>query len=50
MTVLAGGVAYSLLAGAQQKAMPVVGYLHFASPDSKSQFLDALRQGLTETG
>jgi putative ABC transport system substrate-binding protein len=28
----------------------VVGYLHFASPDSKSQFLDALRQGLTETG
>jgi putative tryptophan/tyrosine transport system substrate-binding protein len=50
MTVLAGGVAYPLLAGAQQKAMPVVGYLHFASPESKSQFLDALRQGLAETG
>src|SRR5438309_4545082 len=50
MTVLAGAAAYPLLAGAQQKAMPVIGYLHFASPGSQSQFLDAFRQGLSETG
>jgi putative ABC transport system substrate-binding protein len=30
--------------------MPVIGYLRFASPASQSQFLDALRQGLTEAG
>ena len=32
MTVLAGAVAYPLLAGAQQKAMPVIGLLSSASP------------------
>jgi putative ABC transport system substrate-binding protein len=30
--------------------MPVIGYLHFASPGSQSSFLAALRQGLWETG
>src|SRR5262249_1297749 len=46
------GSAVGLLhvAAAQQKTMPVIGYLHFASPGSKSQFLDALRQGLSESG
>jgi putative tryptophan/tyrosine transport system substrate-binding protein len=35
---------------AQQKPVSVIGYLHFASPGSGSPFLDALRQGLRETG
>jgi putative ABC transport system substrate-binding protein len=39
------------LAGhAQQKTMPVISYLHFASPDPKSPQLQAFHQGLSETG
>jgi putative ABC transport system substrate-binding protein len=30
--------------------MPVIGYLHFASPGSQSSFLAVFRQGLRETG
>ena len=51
MTVLLGTAAYPLLAGAQQKAMPVIGYLSGSSPGPKlAPFLAALRQGLSETG
>ena len=50
MTVLAGAAAYPLSAGAQQKAMPVIGVLHFASPDRFAYQIDALRQGLAENG
>jgi putative ABC transport system substrate-binding protein len=49
MTVLAGAAAYPLAAGAQQKGMPVIGYLAFGSPDlapTPGVFL----QGLSETG
>ena len=35
---------------AQQKAMPVVGYLHFASPGPFAYQVDAFRQGLAENG
>ena len=50
MTVLAGGVAYPLLAEAQQKAMPVIGWLSGASPGSYALFAAAFRQGLSDAG
>jgi putative ABC transport system substrate-binding protein len=52
MTVLAGAAAYPLWAGAQQKAMPVIGYLSPGSPktDNIPGRLIAFRQGLTEMG
>jgi putative ABC transport system substrate-binding protein len=51
MTVLLGTAAYPLLAGAQQKAIPVIGYLSGSAPGPKlAPFLAALRQGLSETG
>ena len=50
MTVLAGAAAYPLLAGAQQKAMPVIGFLNTASPGPLHRLLAAFRQGLSETG
>jgi putative ABC transport system substrate-binding protein len=50
MTVLAGAAAYPLLAGAQQKAMPVIGYLGSESPAPFAPFVDAFRHGLSETG
>jgi putative ABC transport system substrate-binding protein len=48
--VLAGAVAYPILAGAQQKAMPVVGFLNTGSPDPSAPFVAAFLQGLRETG
>jgi putative ABC transport system substrate-binding protein len=35
---------------AQQAAMPVIGFLHGASPSYLGQFVDALRKGLGESG
>jgi putative ABC transport system substrate-binding protein len=50
MTVLAGAVAYPLLAGAQQKPMPVVGYLPTGRHVRSNSLMAAFRQGLSETG
>jgi putative ABC transport system substrate-binding protein len=52
MTVLAGAAAYPLLAVAQQKAVPVIGYVGLGSPDNPMvvSTLTAFRQGLSETG
>jgi putative tryptophan/tyrosine transport system substrate-binding protein len=35
---------------AQQKAMPVIGYLHYASPGPNAPNVAAFHQGLSETG
>ena len=43
-------VAWPALARAQQKAMPVIGYLQSGSPGSSASYLAALRRGLGETG
>jgi len=50
--ILTAGVAGGrpTLSRAQQKPMPVVGYLNSTSPDPNEPFAAAFRQGLSEAG
>jgi putative tryptophan/tyrosine transport system substrate-binding protein len=43
-------VAWTLAAGAQQPAMPVIGYLHFGAPRLFAPLTAKFRDGLNETG
>src|SRR5215831_21264155 len=50
LATLGGATAWPLSAHAQQRAMPVVGFLNATSPDGFTERLTAFRLGLKDTG
>jgi putative ABC transport system substrate-binding protein len=50
MLLLGGAMTAARALGAQQKAMPVIGFLGLASPGSFAPFVAAFHEGLAETG
>jgi putative tryptophan/tyrosine transport system substrate-binding protein len=50
ITLLSGAVGWPLAARAQQPAMPVIGFLSSASPDTFGPLLAGFREGLNQTG
>jgi putative ABC transport system substrate-binding protein len=50
VTLLGGAVSWPFAAGAQQPAMPMIGFLGSASPDLWADRLRAFHRGLNEAG
>ena len=50
IALFGGAIALPCVAAAQQKAMPVIGYLSQRSPTDSASIVAAFRQGLKEQG
>ena len=50
ITLLGGAAAWPLVASAQQRAMPVIGYLSGRTADSDASMLVSVRRGLGDVG
>ena len=50
ITLLGGGAAWPVAASAQQPTLPVIGFLHFGSPDLFTFQVTTFSEGLKETG
>jgi putative tryptophan/tyrosine transport system substrate-binding protein len=50
ISLVGGAAAWSITARAQQPTVPVIGFLHSASPGPSESLVAAFRQGLSETG
>ena len=50
MSLLGGAAAWPLAARAQQRALPVIGYLSSRTADSDASMLVSLRRGLADVG
>ena len=48
--LVAGGIAWPVVARAQQQATPVIGFLSSRSPGESAGLVTAFRQGLRESG